>query len=374
MDPKFLEFAQTQVDAPVQVSPMGLQAVLSGQTPTADTPMAAKIRAAYLQISPQQRLDNEPGWRYSINPVFWVNRTKGGTADWWQAWKTAPASTHSQLVEMYPFAYDFGTETQPAARVAARKFNNDGLDALFAQGDFIKAADNLFKAVTADSTYPYGAYNSGVLQMCLFNPEASIKMFLNFERRGASASNALHDHADLYRENMRRMIILLLSAQGSQRRIYAEEMDAAWSLFNVGQFRAAALVAGQAAAIDSNEDRPEAHLLVAMICAQQNRTDETVRWLQRTLERCKGPALKMVVALLRDAMGNNAAPAAAPTAVTPAATPPAAAPPAAPPATTNPPATQNPPATTTPTDTPPAETPPTNTAPPPVTPTAPPGS
>jgi hypothetical protein len=103
---------------------------------------------------------------------------------------------------------------------------------------------------------------------------------------------------------MRRMIIMLLNNSGSQRRIYTEYIDAAWALYNLGQYRAAAVFAGQAAALDREEVRPEAHFLVAMICAQQNRNGETVRWLQYCLERCRGSAGKIVGAALKDAQSS----------------------------------------------------------------------
>jgi hypothetical protein len=121
------------------------------------------------------------------------------------------------------------------------------------------------------------------------------------------------------------MIILLLNNSGAQRRIYGESIDAAWVLYNLGEFRAAALLAGQAAALDPEETRPEAHFLVAMICAQQNRDAETVRWLQYCLERTRGSASRIVGATLKEAQ--TAAPAAPPPAAedTPLASPSASA-------------------------------------------------
>jgi hypothetical protein len=87
-------------------------------------------------------------------------------------------------------------------------------------------------------------------------------------------------------------------------------MDAAWALYNLGQFRAAALFAGQAAALDREETRPEAHFLTAIICAQQNRDAETILWMQYCLERCRGASSKIVGAALKEAQAAVTPPAA----------------------------------------------------------------
>lgn len=313
-DPKFEEFVKSLPQGPVQIDPELLQSSLAvASAPVAtDTPLAAKLRLAYSQLAPQQRLNNEPAWKYGINPIFWLNRTKGGTLDWWRSHKASLPTDRFGVSEVYPFAYDKDTTLQSGPRVRARALMNQGLDAAMGQGDFVRAEDFLYKAVTADPTYSLAPYNAGVLQMCRYNAEPAIKMFGISSKRSPPA--ALQEHADGYRENMRRMIIMLLNNSGSQRRIYTEGIDAAWALYNLGQYRAAAIFAGQAAAIDREEARPEAHFLIAMICAQQNRNPETVRWLQYCLERCQGSSSKIVGAALKEAQG---AMVAAPAPVTP---------------------------------------------------------
>ena len=320
-DPKFEEFLKSLPQGPVQIDPDMLQAALAAaNAPVAtDTPMAAKLRLAYLQLTPQQRLNNEPTWKYGINPILWLNRTKGSTLDWWRIHKTRLSADRLQISDVYPFAYDVITTGQSAPRNRARIMMNQGIDAALGQGDFVRAEDLLYKAVTADPTYSLAPYNAGVLQMCRYNAEPAIKMFGITSKR--SPPTVVQEHADGYRENMRRMIIMLLNNSGSQRRIYTEYIDAAWALYNLGQFRAAAVFAGQAAALDREEARPEAHFLIAMICAQQNRNAETVRWLQYCLERCTGSSSKIVGAALKEAQGVSAV--SAPAAVSPAAAPPA---------------------------------------------------
>ncbi|MBC8101008.1 MAG: hypothetical protein H7Z41_00280 [Cytophagales bacterium] len=313
-DPKFQEFVRGLPQQPIQINPALLQTTLASANaavPT-DTPTAAKLRLVYLQVAPQQRLNSEPTWKYGINPIVWLSRSKGGMLDWWRVYKTTLPAQRIAINEVYPFAYDFSTagDLSPA-RKRARQRMNQGIDAALGQGNFVVAEDLLYKAVTADPTYSLAPYNAGVLAMCRYNAEPAIKMFGITGRRSPPA--AVQEHADGYRENMRRLIIMLLNTSGSQRRIYAESMDAAWALYNLGQFRAAAIFAGQAAAIDREEARPEAHLLIALICAQQSRDPETVRWLQYALERCKGSASKLVGAALRDVQGGPVpAPPAAP--------------------------------------------------------------
>ena len=325
-DPKFDVFLKTLPESPVQIDPNLLQTALaaSGGPVATDTPLAAKLRMAYVQLTPLQRLNNEPNWKYGINPIFWVNRTKGTTLDWWRINKktlSAMSATGLPISEVYPLAYDINTPAQTTVstpRDRARALMNQGLDAALGQGDFVKAEDLLYKAVTADPTYSLAPYNAGVLQMCRYNAEPAIKMFGIASKR--TLPPVLQDHADSYRENMRRMIIMLLNNSGSQRRIYTEDIDAAWALYNLGEFRAAATLAGQAAALDRDEERPEAHFLMALICAQQGRAAETVRWLQYCLERCRGSAGKIVGAALKEAQGtaNAVVPAvAAPAAETP---------------------------------------------------------
>ena len=325
-DPKFDVFLKSLPESPVQIDPNLLQTALaaSGGAVATDTLLAAKLRVAYVQLTPLQRLNNEPNWKYGINPIFWVNRTKGSTLDWWRLNKTTLSATRLQISEVYPFAYDINTPAQATVstpRDRARALMNQGLDAAFEQGDFVKAEDLLYKAVTADPTYSLAPYNAGVLQMCRYNAEPAIKMFGIAGKR--NPPTVLQDHADSYRENMRRMIIMLLNNSGSQRRIYTENIDAAWALYNLGEFRAAATLAGQASALDRDEERPEAHFLIALICAQQGRTAETVRWLQYCLERCRGSASKIVGAALKEAQGMAVIP---PVAAPAAETPPPAAP------------------------------------------------
>jgi tetratricopeptide (TPR) repeat protein len=322
-DPKFEEFLKSLPPVSVQIDPELLQTALAAaNAPVArDTPLAAKLRQAYLQLTPQQRLNNEPTWKYGINPILWVNRTKSTTLDWWRTYKTTLSADRLQISEVYPFAYDINASaaaTTPRGR--ARAMMNQGIDAAMGQGDFVRAEDLLYKAVTADPTYSLAPYNAGVLQMCRYNAEPAIKMFGICSKR--TPPTVIQEHADGYRENMRRMIIMLLNNSGSQRRIYTESIDAAWALYNLGQYRAAAVFAGQAAALDREEARPEAHFLIAMICAQQNRDADTVRWLQYCLERCRGSASKIVGAALKEAQG--AAPVAVPPAekTTPSVTPP----------------------------------------------------
>ncbi len=307
-DPKFEEFLKNLPAGPVQIDPEVLQATLAAASApvVADTPLAAKLRIAYLQLTPQQRLNNEPVWRYGINPIFWVNRTKGTTLDWWRAYKATGSPDRLTISEVYPFAYDKNAAAPSPARVRARGLMNQGIDAAMGQGDFVRAEDFLYKSVTADPSYSLAPYNAGVLQMCRYNAEAAIKMFGISSKRTPPAP--IQEHVDSYRENMRRMIIMLLNNSGSQRRIYTEYIDAAWALYNVGQYRAAAVLAGQAAALDREEVRPEAHFLIALICAQQNRDTESVLWLQYCLERCRGSSAKIVGAMLKDAQA-SAAPA-----------------------------------------------------------------
>ncbi len=310
-DPKFEQFLKSLPEAPVQISPDLLQTTLAASRaalPT-DTSLAAKLRPAYLLLTPLQRLNNEPAWKYGINPIFWMNRTKSTTLDWWRAYKTTLSEDHLTINEAYPFAYDINTADGSPARNRARALMKQGIDAAMGQGDFVRAEDLLYKSVTADPTYSLAPYNAGVLQMCRSNAEPAIKMFSVSSQR--NPPSVIRERADAYRENMRRMIIMLLNNSGAQRRIYTENIDAAWALYNLGQFRAAALFAGQAAALDREERRPEAHFLIAMICAQQNRDAEAVLWLQYTLERCRGASSKIVTAALKEAQASAAPPSAA---------------------------------------------------------------
>ena len=332
-DPKFDLFLKSLPESPFQISPNLLQTALAapGVAVATDTALAAKLRVAYLQLTPLQRLNNEPTWKYGINPIFWVNRTKGTTLNWWRTNKTMLSANTQQISEVYPFAYDINKPAQTTVltpRDRARVMMNQGLDAALGQGDFVKAEDLLYKSVTADPTYSLAPYNAGVLQMCRYNAEPAIKMFGIASSR--TLPTVLRDHADSYRENMRRMIIMLLNNSGSQRRIYTENIDAAWALYNLGEFRAAATLAGQAAALDRDEERPEAHFLIALICAQQKRDPETVLWLQYCLERCRGSASKIVGAALKEAQGT--ANAIVPAVAAPAAEPPPPAAPVTPPA------------------------------------------
>lgn len=311
-DPKFTELAESLPAAPVEVNPYTLQSVLSGAAPPNDTPLAAKVRAVYLQITPSFRAPNDPSWKDGIDPIIWLKLTRGSTQEWWRAFKATPAATRPLPPEMYPFVYDFGADSKPAARVTARQFNDDGIDAVFLDADLNKAADLLYKAVSADPTYPYGPYNAGVLQMCQQNWQPSFKKFTDFDKRRDAASPALRSLADTYYQNMKSMLFLQYTPGAEQRRIYAQNLGVAWALLNIGQYRAAALFAGQAAGVDPRGERPEAHLLAAMICGEQNQPDRTARWLQDAMERCEGAPYAAILALLRDIQQSGGGTAAAP--------------------------------------------------------------
>jgi hypothetical protein len=75
---------------------------------------------------------------------------------------------------------------------------NQGIDIAMGQGDFVRAEDLLYKAVTADPAYSLAPYNAGVLQMCRYNAEAAIKMFGISSKRTPPAS--IQEHADRYRK------------------------------------------------------------------------------------------------------------------------------------------------------------------------------
>jgi hypothetical protein len=103
-DPRFETFLRNLPDGPVQIDPDVLQSTLAAATaPVAtDTPLATKLRIAYLKLTPQQRLNNEPVWKYGINPILWVNRTKGTTLDWWRSNKTTLSPERLTISEVYP--------------------------------------------------------------------------------------------------------------------------------------------------------------------------------------------------------------------------------------------------------------------------------
>jgi hypothetical protein len=326
-------FAEGLPKAPMQIDPLQIQNIMANPPPTDDNPIVGKIRAAYGQLY-GQRLENEPKWRNGLNPMVWVPRTKGGAGDWWEWYKRQPAGDRP-VVEIFPFIDDApqptakGTPESVPARVRARQLNGQALDVLFAKGDLPYATDLLGRAVTADPSYPVSAYNAGVLQMVQHNREASIRMFIESLKRGAISP--VSDRCSEYLDRMRKLVIMLLNDKGSQRRIYTENIDAAWALANVGQSYAAAVFAGQARVIDREEERPEADLVIAMICARENRPKaETIRWLQYSLGRCTTNASRRIVNDVLKEVISSAAPAVTPPADAPPS-PPAPAPTPAPP-------------------------------------------
>jgi hypothetical protein len=318
-DTKIIEFADTLPKAQTQIAPIQIQNVLSAPPPADESPFVARIRTAYVQLY-GLRLENEPKWTNGLNPMVWVIRTKGGAGDWWEWYKRQPAADRP-IAEILPFVYDAPRApakgvSDTASRNRARQLTSQALDTLFGKGDFPYATELLGRAVAADPTYPISAYNAGVLQMVQHNQDASIRMFIQALNRGATPP--ISDRCNEYLDRMRKLVIMLLNDKGSQRRIYTEDIDAAWALASVGQNHAAAVFAGQARAIDRDEERPEADLVIAMICAQEKRPKtDIIRWLQYSLGRCTTNASRRIVNdVLKDVIGPTA-PATNPAAANP---------------------------------------------------------
>lgn len=325
--PNFVEFLKQVPQTPIQVDPIALQAVLVGGTVPANEPfLATRIRNAYNQLY-AYRPQNEPKWRGGLNPLVWISRARGGTLDWWRAYKAIP-DAQRPLVEMFPLLYDTSKGAQPAARARSRDLMNQGIDTLMGQGDLRKGAELTMRAVTADPSNGVALYNAGVMQMALNNYEAAIKRFA-LVKDLPGAPQLVRERSNEYQGKVRQLFVLLLNKQGSQRRIYTDYMDAAWAMVNANQHHAAATLAGQAAVYDPEEIQAEPQLILAMICAQQNRPKEAVRWIQYGLERSRGSATRIVRELLGEAItiANSAAAAPAP-ATPPVETPPVEAPPA----------------------------------------------
>jgi tetratricopeptide (TPR) repeat protein len=326
--PNFLEFAKSLPQGAIQIYPLTLQANMAAPPP--ESALVARIRVAYQQLA-QSRPDNEPRWLYGLNPMVWIARGKGGLAEWWKEYKKLPYAQRP-LSEMFPVAYDFSTNAPSVNRVNSRKLMNQAIDTLMLEGDARKASEIAGRAVTADPTNALALYNSGVLHMALNNYEAAIRMFNRV--KDTQASPIIQSRSADYLEKMRKQFVLLLNSKGSQRRIYTDHLDAAWAMANADQPYAAVVFAGQAATYDPEEERPDAHIVVAMVCAKQNRPKDVVRWLQYSLERARGSSSRVVRTLLQEV---QAMPEITGAGGTPATTPPATTPPTTP--ATDPPAT-----------------------------------
>jgi hypothetical protein len=307
VDPQYQKLAAqfAQVPVPVQFDPIALQVTLAAPpdtltNPADATPLAHSMRSAYLQLA-VQRPDTELTWKNGIDPMFWIPRSKGGTSDWWKAYRALPAAERPPVIAMFPFAYDFDTSTSPAARVRSRDITNQAIDVLLSSGDTNRAGELFGRAVTADPQYAFAAYNQGLFQMVQNNFVPAYKWLKISQNLGLGPNFA--PYADSLTANINHLTVLLLMDHGSQRHIYDDLIDAAWAMLNANQPYAASIFAGQASVLDRDEERPEAAVIAALLLARKGQATDVVKFLQIGLERCKSPsATKIVLAALHDAL------------------------------------------------------------------------
>ncbi len=224
-------------------------------------PEMTTLSTRVAELFPQFDFDrprNVPNYNFRVNPFLWIKVHKGANVEWYGAAKPKLAAAN-------PYSGFLPFEPEVAGKKNSPAFDK-ALDLYFQAGDLAGATKAFLAipgpAVAGVASPPAGAlFNAALLQASAQNFTYASKLFTRVVE--VAPNTAVAKRAGEFKAIQEGLAKLAATTEGTQYRIYYENIDTAIVLAQKGYYRTALTLCSDASAI--LQDRGEAYLVGSWI-------------------------------------------------------------------------------------------------------------